>query len=97
MIHRLATLKMDIEGKFTKWKSGDIVSCCVVRGSSYCIERLRWAPTYFPLTNQCVGIPRSALDIHGLDTERDNRRKRDEELFRRAMHRRAKKIPGPKP
>lgn len=59
----LAVLKRDVAGKFTRWEKGTVVRALCLRGSRYCIERIRWRKPYLPLMNGLAGVPRSALQI----------------------------------
>lgn len=58
---RFATLTRSIKGKLTTWRKGQKVIAIRLTGSSYAIERIKWHPQKLPITNQCCGIPRSAL------------------------------------
>lgn len=58
-----AELLVDIKGKFTKWKAGQIVKAQRIGRGQYKIERLIWRKPYLPLTNCFAGVPKTALKL----------------------------------
>lgn len=60
---RLATLKTEVKGKFTRWRAGDVVRVSHLTHDRYIIERVRWRGT-LPILNQCVNVPRLAFEFN---------------------------------
>ena len=56
-----AELLVDIGGKFTRWKAGQIVIAQRIGRGQYRIERTKWRKPYVPLINSFAGVPKKAL------------------------------------
>jgi hypothetical protein len=63
---RFATLLKTEKGKFTTWKAGTVVKVRLCGKFGYFIERVKWRAPKLPLMNQCFGIAKSSLDLHGI-------------------------------
>lgn len=63
--YRLARMKQDVKGEFTRWRKGEIVKAKGARGwdGEYVIEKVKPAFPFLPLLSQCVGIPRRVLEF----------------------------------
>lgn len=63
---RFATLREDVIGKFTQWKAGSAVKALATGRKEFLIERVKWIAPHLPMMNQCAGVRRDCLALHGL-------------------------------
>jgi hypothetical protein len=62
VVRALATLRRDVNGKFSRWKAGETVKATQTDREHFLIERVKWTGK-LPLMNQLYGVPKDAVAI----------------------------------